>query len=172
MKIEDLPENTHLPQMVASGFVQLTASFGYELDYSLNSLFNGLEKIFEDQRLAGKTFTIKAEQEAQTHNFENGLASYLGETFVQLYHGQWSGFFSEKTGMNYYTSSIQFGDFNFQPFAYVTYRMSNGAQDTGDLKKLFSRIEKSMQDGINYKKQEIQALIDAGKIAVDNEPWS
>ena len=74
--------------------------------------------------------------------------------------------------MNFYTSSIQFGNFNFQPFAYVTYRIRNGVHDTGDLKQLISRNEKSMQDGVNYKKQEMQAIIDAGKIAVDNEPWS
>ena len=174
MNIEDLGENPDVPKLVAEGFVKMVSDHGYSLDYSLDSLFEVVENIFEDKRYSrgGSTFNVNVEGIEQTHNFENGLTSYLGETLVRLYGGQWKGFFSAGTGANFYTSYTQFGEFVFKPFAYVGYRLGNGVEDTGNLKKLMSRISKSLQDGVNYKKQELQEIIDSGHIAFDNEPWS
>jgi hypothetical protein len=133
------------------------------LDYCIDSLFTELEKVFEDRSLYDTSFEVIVNGEKQEHAFNNGLAAYLGETFVRQYSGQWVGHFSRSVGANFYTSSTRFGDFSFFPFAYVGYRLSNGVKDTGGLKTLVDRNAKSMRDGVDYKRREIEAKIQQGK---------
>ena len=168
----ELPENPQLPPIVADAFLAMLQRYGYQLDYGIDTLYTVLEKVFEDQRLRETKFVVAFHDEEQEHQFENGLAAYLGETFVREYGGQWLGHFSCSVGGNFYTSSTRFGEFTFLPFAYVGYRISNGVNDTGDLRRLVQRNAKSMRDGVNYKRREIEAIKKQGKIAFDVEPWS
>ena len=168
----DLPENPEFPPIVADAFVAYLKQYGYTLDYHIDTLFSELETIFEYEQLLGCKFTVSYNGGDKEHEFRNGLASYLGETFVREYGGHWIGHFSVSVGANYYTSSVRFGEFTFLPFAYVGYRLSNGVKDTGDLKMLVERNAKSMRDGVNYKRREIDDIIKQGTIAIDNEPWS
>jgi hypothetical protein len=168
----DLPENPELPPIVAYGFVSMVQAYGYCLDYCIDSLFTELEKVFEDKSLYDASFIAIVNGVKQEHSFVNGLAAYLGETFVRQYNGRWFGYFAPNAGANFYTSSTRFGEFTFSPFAYVGYRLSNGVKDTGDLKALVQRNERSMREGVDYKRREIQEIIKQRKIAIDNEPWS
>lgn len=88
------------------------------------------------------------------------------------YDGQWRGYCSAKAHLNYYTSSIGFGDFIYSPFIYVLYRSTNGVEDTGTIQEMLPQVTPSMIDKVNHKEAETERLIGEGRLVVDNKPWT
>lgn len=157
--------------MVANHFSQLMATHGYRLDLSLKSLEDDLENIFNHVDVRNSQIKIILSNN-QAYDFETGVACYLGETLALKYGGIWKGHCSPNAGVNFYTSNILFGNYKFNPFIYVGYRATNGAKNTGSVKKLLSQVTRSMEDKVDYKDQEKKRLINQGKLVIDDKPWT
>ena len=169
--MNNITENPEVPPMVANYFSRLMATYGYRLDMSLKSLEDDLENIFNHIDVQNSEIKIMLPND-QAYDFETGIACYLGETLALKYGGIWKGHCGTESGVNFYTSNILFGNYNFNPFIYVGYRATNGAKDTGSVKELLYQVTRSMEDKVDYKDQEIKRLINRGKLVVDNKPWS
>ncbi len=157
----DLPENPDQPTAYAQNFARQMKALGYQLDFSLDSLTQDFEQLFE----------IEKESLKPTMNFETAMACYLGEVLKLYYAGQWKGHCTQNAGANYYTSYMMFGDYKFHPYTYVGYRLSNGVEDTGNLETFLHKLIPSLESGRNLKEDAIKQANQQGKIFHDTEPW-
>lgn len=130
----ELPENPDQPTVYAQDFAAQMKALGYELDFSLGSLTQDFEKLFDAKN------AIKL-----SIDFETAMACYLGEVLKLYYEGAWKGYCSAKAGANYYTCYMMFGDYKFQPFTYVGYRVANGVGDTGNLESFLQKLIPSLE---------------------------
>ena len=88
------------------------------LDYSLSSLQQDVDVLFESM-IAGSMPC-----------WECALGAYVGETLVRLFDGVWRGaFYCDNSAANYYLSFIDFGEYRYYPFHFLSYRISNGVEE-------------------------------------------
>jgi hypothetical protein len=156
----ELPENIHQPTAFAQDFATEMKAMGYGLDFSIDSLTSDFEKLFDAKDV------IKI-----SIDFETGMACYLGEVLKLYYSGQWRGHCSARSGANFYTSYMVFGDYKFQPFTYVGYRVANGREDTGNLENFLQKLIPSLEAGRDLKQDAIKQANQQGRIFHDTEPW-
>jgi len=105
---------------------------GYDLDFSLKSLENEIDKILENEI---------SENCIESANLESELTAYFGETLCRVFDTKWKGeYYSENNGINYYTSKIEKNGFEFGPSHFISYYLSNGKENEGSFKDyLYSR---------------------------------
>lgn len=105
---------------------------GYDLDFSIKSLENEIDKILENEIPKDWVESAKLESE---------LTAYFGETLCRIFDAKWKGeYYSENSGMNYYTSKIEIKGFEFGPSHFIGYYLSNGKENEGSFKDyLYSR---------------------------------
>lgn len=156
----ELPENSDQPTAFAQDFAAEMKTLGYGLDFSIDSLTQDFEKLFDVKEV------IKLPMDFQT-----GMACYLGEVLKLYYRGEWRGYCSAKAGANYYTSYMMFGEYRFSPFTYVGYRVANGREDTGNLESFLQKLIPYLESGRNLKVDFQKQANQQGKIFHDREPW-
>jgi hypothetical protein len=129
-------ENQQLHDLICSAtlFADQMKALGYHLDFSLKSLFEEIEVIFES------TIFSNHDNHAQWVD-EAGLEAYIGETLCRLFDGKWQGEFRhDNPGVNFYKSFVLFGKFELYPSHFIAYRINNGRQDTGTFTEYLERI--------------------------------
>lgn len=155
-----LGENPDQPTAYAQEFAAQMKSLGYKLDFSLDSLTRDYENLFAIK----DSLNLIIE-------FETAMACYLGEVLKLYYAGEWKGHCSKNAGANYYTCYMMFGDYNFKPFTYVGYRITNGSEDTGNLENFLRKLIPSLEAGRDLKQDAIKQANQQGRIFHDTEPW-
>lgn len=159
--MKDLVENPEVPVEYALDFSIVMNARGYLFDFSIRSLIEDFDRAFcEKKDVVLKNF-----------DFETGMSCYLGEVLKNEFNGVWKGHCSEKSALNYYTSSMHFGEYEFRPFIYVGYRCSNGVNDTGSMKTFLGKLVPSLEARQNLKKNQAKLAREQGKIFLDNDPW-
>jgi hypothetical protein len=105
---------------------------GYNLDFSLKSLENEIDKILENEI---------PEDWIESAKLDSELTAYFGETLCRIFDTTWKGeYFSENSGMNFYTCKIEKNGFEFGPSHFIGYYLSNGKESEGSFKDyLYSR---------------------------------
>lgn len=171
--MKELPENTNLPGEHARLFATVMEKYGYRLDFSLHSLLNDVDSIFDDPRLTNIRNTLNSEPTTTglTCDLETALACYLGETLKIEYKGEWKGHCATQSGANYYTSYMMFGDYKFHPYTYIGYRFANGTRDTGTMAIYLNKLIPSLEAGTDLKKQVADNIIKQGRVFHDTDPW-
>ncbi|GGG10317.1 hypothetical protein GCM10011344_08700 [Dokdonia pacifica] len=100
---------------------------GYALDFSIESLENEIDKILEKENPKDWIESAKLESE---------LTAYIGETICQIFDAKWKGeYYSENSGMNFYTCKIEKNGFEFGPSHFVGYYLSNGKESEGSFEE-------------------------------------
>lgn len=121
------------PKLTASLFSKEMQAFGYQLDFSLQSLESEIDRILE-------TFPLNS-QDAK-YDLEAKLTAYIGEAMCQNLNGFWSGaFYSHKSriGNNYYFCKITIGKHDFYPEHFIGYYICNGKNSTGTFQNYFTK---------------------------------
>jgi hypothetical protein len=122
------------PTYSATLFADQMNARGYALDFSLKSLVEEIEKLFES------TLFLNHENPAQWID-EASLEAYIGETLCRLFDGKWQGEFrQDNPGPNFYASFVSFGEFQFYPSHFIAYRISNGKESIGTFTAYLERI--------------------------------
>lgn len=145
------------PREVAEGFAR-----SHQLDFSLESLSQGFERVLESK---------PPDRQRVDNDFENGAACYLGETLARLFAGVWAGELGPEACWNYYSALVQFGEYELRPFTYVGYRLANGVEDTGTVASMLEQLLPNLRDRVNHKQRALRKLIDEGKCVLDTQPW-
>lgn len=113
------------PKICAEQFVEIMKKKGYDLNFSLESLEEEIDKILERySKIEGHDLYILREF----------LTAYIGETLIRIFNGGWEGDFYgplSRTGINFYTSYIIINDFRFNPNHFISYYLSNGKRAEG-----------------------------------------
>ncbi len=114
------------PKQIAKKVSEKYLRKGYNLDFSLKSLENEIDKILENEILKDALETRKLEAE---------LTAYLGETICRIFSARWIGiYYAENSGMNFYSCKIEKNDFEFSPSHFFSYYLSNGKKSEGSFK--------------------------------------
>lgn len=123
---EDNPKN--IAEIVRRKYIEK----GYDLDFSLKSLENEIDKILENEI---------PENWVESAKLESELTAYFGETLCRIFNTKWKGeYYSENSGMNYYSSKIEKNGFEFGPSHFIGYYLNNGKKSEGSFKNyLYSR---------------------------------
>jgi hypothetical protein len=166
---DTLPENPEKPPQVAADFAR---QFGLDLTY--DSLREGFERWLPrkgDREAPLRWVDTVIDGQPFSYDWEVGASCYLGQVLAQRFRGEWKGHLSGRSTTDYYTSSVEFGDFRFMPFRYVGYRFANGVIDTGTVDDLLCELEPSLASRSNLKAQWIRREMGHGKVIVDGRPW-
>ena len=108
------------PGDVAEHFAETMGKQGFELDFSLTSLLVEVDRLLEAPGVVTR-------ESVAGHKNEAALGAYVGETLARLFDGVWQGQFSaDNTGINFYMSYVDFGEYRYHPSHFVSYRISNG----------------------------------------------
>jgi hypothetical protein len=159
------PMDQQLPTRVADRFVAAMADRGIKLRFDIQSLI----LYFED---ALQTHSIREawmDVDGQPYHLKTGAGCYFGETLRRPHSGVWVGQLLPGPG-NFYTVRIRFGEYFFEPFCWLSYRLSNG-RSQGTVKQCVDAVLPSMTDGIDHKRRRIDAMIAERRVVVDNEVY-
>ena len=114
------------PRQVAEKASRKYLDKGYNLDFSLKSLENEIDKILE---------TEKTKDSKKLEILESELTAYIGETLCRIFNCKWKGeFYFENSGMNFYTCMIEKNGFEFGPSHFIGYYLNNGKKNEGSFK--------------------------------------
>jgi len=103
------------PRQSAVLFAEKMNALGYNLDFSLDSLYEEIDKILSSPMFADHRDPVQQRDVAS-------LEAYAGETLSRLFDGEWRGEFrQDHPGVNYYTSFIMFGEYRFCPSMLISY---------------------------------------------------
>jgi len=112
--------NSNNPSDLAEYFSEIQKRFGYNFDFSIQSLKTELDRFLnENQNLSEFLQTI----------IEPMLTSYIGETICRNYKATWGGNFRTSLsviGVNFYESWININADKFWPSHFVEYYLKNG----------------------------------------------
>lgn len=121
------------PSYSATLFANKMKALSYNLDFSLKSLYEEIDKLLESAIFS------QHENPSQWAD-EAGLEAYIGETLCRFFDGKWQGEFrQDNPGQNFYTSFVLFGEYKLYPSHFIAYRISNGKKDTGTFIEYFER---------------------------------
>ncbi|MCY0976508.1 hypothetical protein PGH12_05020 [Chryseobacterium wangxinyae] len=126
------------PRICAEYFATIMERKGFVLNFSLESLEIEIDKILEKY-----SKSLDSDREI----LEDFLTSYIGESLIRLFGGDWDGNFYgplNRVGVNFYTSYIIINDFRFNPNHFIGYYFSNGKKSEGTFYDyLYKRDESS-----------------------------
>jgi hypothetical protein len=136
------------PVATAEAFATEWTAAGYSLDFSLASLETEVDRLIELPTF-GHGREGSATEAGQRN--EAAFAAYIGEALRRLFGGAWAGsFYPGSPALNFYRSFVKFGDFQFSPNVFVSYRLTNGECEgsfRSYVRALIPRIEASDPDG-------------------------
>lgn len=126
-----------VPKICAEQFVEIMKKKGYKLNFSIESLENGIDDILEKySNIEGNDLSILIAF----------LTAYIGETLIRIFGGGWDGDFYgplSRTGINFYTSYIVINDFRFNPNHFISYYLGNGKKSEGTFYNYLYHRDKS-----------------------------
>jgi hypothetical protein len=124
-----------LQEQTAETFVNDMKSLGFECDFSLHSLLNDIDVMLSSSRISFD------DKNPSGYRHLAGIQAYIGETLKRLYGGEWQGkFIIDTPESNFYTAYLSFGEFNFYPARFLTYRLGNGEALEGTFKAYLERV--------------------------------
>ena len=115
--------NQNNPTELAEYFSEIQKRFGYDFDFSIESLKTELDKFLNEN--------LNLNEFAQTV-LEPMLTSYIGETLCRNYNAEWNGSFRGSlslNGANYYDSWIDINGNKFWPSHFVESYLNNGKEE-------------------------------------------
>ena len=161
------PMDQELPLRVATRFVEVVADLGICLRFDVDSLVTDFEYVLQCHSKTLRESKMNVGDE--DYLVEVGAACYFGETLRRLNSGLWMG--KLETGLeNFYTVRIRFGYYLFAPFCWLGYRIWNGEEE-GAVEQLVQAVLPSMKDGIDHKRQRIDAMIAEGHTVIDHQHY-
>ncbi|MFN8608226.1 MAG: hypothetical protein U0931_11890 [Vulcanimicrobiota bacterium] len=99
-RMDSLEANPQVPPQVAATWSQTLNKLGLNLDFSLRSLQEDLDRILDVAELK-----IGCSLGEIDYDFEACAGAYLGEVLGQTLARRWIGFFHPRGCRSYYTSS-------------------------------------------------------------------
>lgn len=168
--MRDLLENPDVPNRYAKLFVKSMRAYGYDLDFTRRSLLNDFELIFQDERIAGE-FDSKKHTRSVAFDFQTGMACYLAETLRKKFNGLWKGHCTLNCAANVYISYMMFGEYKFNPYMYIGYRVTHGVKETDTVEKLLANLTPFLASGVEQKNRDREEAISQGKLFDNTEPW-
>ena len=166
-KSNQFPMDPELPTRVAESFVGWMASRGVTLGFDRVSLERDFELALEKRFFRSNKPVLQIDE--KRYDLETGAACFFGEALRQQYSGQWFGELGTNSGVNYYLVRIRFGDYVFNPFSWVGYRLTNGRRSEGTVEECLRAVTPSMKDRIDHKRNRIDSIIASGGVVVDSE---
>lgn len=115
--------NQNNPTELAEHFSEIQKRFGYNFDFSTESLETEVDKFLNEN--------LNLNDFVQTL-IEPMLTSYIGETLCRNYKAKWNGNFRGSLclkGANYYDSWIDINGNKFWPSHFVEYYLRNGKEE-------------------------------------------
>ena len=163
------PMDPELPTRVAESFVGWMAGRGVSLGFDRVSLERDFELALERRFFRSNKPILQVGE--RRYDLETGAACFFGEALRQRYSGQWFGELGPNSGVNYYLVQIRFGEYVFNPFSWIGYRLTNGRKSAGTVKDCLRAVTPSMKDGIDHKRIRIDSIIASGGVVVDSEVY-
>ena len=148
--MKDLPENPDMPNIYAELFVKSMRAYGYALDFTSRSLLNDFESIFQDERIVGECGSKNVISGVE-FDFQTGMACYLAETLRKKFNGSWKGHCTLNCAANVYISYVMFGEYKFNPYLYIGYRVTHGVKETDTVEKLLAKLTTALATGIDQR---------------------
>ena len=161
------PMDSDLPSRVARCFVELMANKGICLQDDQQSLIEDFEQALENE--CSDPSDALLEVDGTHFDLGTGAACFFGETLRREYSGMWCGKLGANSAVNYYTTRIQFGEYWFYPFRWISYRLTNGRESEGTAASCLRAVTPSMRDRVDHKEKRIRAIIDSGGTVIDSE---
>jgi len=162
------PLTSDLPARVAQAFLVQMAAEGVQLQFDEASLTHSFDSILDDrERFEGRYLEVAG----ASYDLATAAGCFFGETLRRRYAGTWLGRLDRKAGVNFYTVRIQFGDYRFSPFCWLSYRLSNGRSSVGSVESCLAAVTPSMRDGMDYKRQKQNGIIKGGGVVTDSDVW-
>jgi hypothetical protein len=140
---DNFPEGDS-PASAAEAFAARMQQAGYSFDFSLRSLLEEVDRLLDSPYFTNHNNPEQWPDEAR-------LTAYVGETLVRLYAGVWTGqFYVNHAWTNFYTCSVQFGEYAYKPSHFLDYQFSNGKNSTGTFAHHLQRVLSAIQRGAEY----------------------
>ena len=126
---EERQPNPTVPPLVADAFVIHAQSHGIDFEFDVESLVARLESSLNSNLFSDENFQIDVASLNSRFDIVSGAAAFIGETLAREHDGVWTGFFASDAGTNFYTATVTFGDYLLHPICWLSYRLTNGAEE-------------------------------------------
>lgn len=128
------------PSEIAEKVAKKFLKKGYCLDFSIASLENEIDSILKNE----SQWSYR-----QKERLETELTAYFGETICRIFNAKWKGkYFKDfrRSGINYYSCSIQKNTFEFSPSHFFGYYFENGSKRKNPFKDYLHLTYYSKED--------------------------